>query len=682
MKRLLDVLEPYVDEGAKIMLLLFFSLALVIFAISAIMGVFHRFPLDYGEAPLVDQAMRLGSGENIYRQDLTSPPYTISNYPPLYVLTLVPFVKIFGASFFPGRLISVLSTIAAAIFLNLIIKIFTKDRLAAIISTFLFLSVPYVVGWSTLLRVDMFALGLSLAGLYVLVRDPINKRDLLISALLLVAAIYTRQSYALAAPFAAFVWLWTKDQRRAVSLAAIVVGTSLVLFFILNILTRGGFYFNIVTANVNQFDLDRLTNWLKTIWRTAPILLIIGAVFLLLAPKRFRSWPLLAPYLLGAFLAALTIGKIGSNINYLLEFFAALCFATGAFIAWSSERRWLRILILILLTMQTGQFIQTSLNEPIESLKWRLKPGKELDDLEWIVNTADDQVLADEFMGMITLQDKPLYLQPFEMTQLANAGLWDQTALLERIQNRDFSIILIHHFMQYPVYKERWTPEMLESITENYQPTDFLADTVVYKPRDSQDIEAIAVSACPGAPWQLPTRGDLGMWWISYQLNFMGEGYENSEPVYAVADGLLMRGQDWNDAVAIQHDDPLNPGEYVWSFYGDMSSAIGESFVSQEFPTNSAGVPVKSGQLLGYQGMWSGSPGMPIWAHLRFAVVEAQDDGTFPSGFMGLANASEPQSNQVQTRVTMDPSPYLGTVRSRIMGEPAWLPPVCNEDNP
>ena len=240
MKRLLIVLEPYVDEGAKIMLLMFLSLAVVIFAVNAAMALFHRYPLDYGEAPLVDQAMRLAAGQNIYRQDLSSPPYTISNYPPLYVLSLVPFVKLFGPSFLVGRVISILSSLASAIFLARIIYFYTQDRMAAVTTGTLFLAVPYVVGWSPLLRVDMLALALSLAGLYVLARGSATQRDLVISALLLVGAIYTRQSYALAAPLAAFVWLWTHDRRRAIGLAALVGGLSLVLFFALNILTRGG----------------------------------------------------------------------------------------------------------------------------------------------------------------------------------------------------------------------------------------------------------------------------------------------------------------------------------------------------------------------------------------------------------------------------------------------------------
>jgi len=686
MKRWLAVLRPHIKDGAKIMLLLFLSPAAVIFFSHALMAVFHQYPLDYGEAPLVDQAMRLAAGQSIYRPGISSPPYTIANYPPLYPLSLAPFVKLFGPSFLAGRLISILCALASAAFLALIIYTPSQDRIAAITTGLLFLAIPYVVGWSSLLRVDMLALALSTAGLYVVARWPTTRRGLVVSALLLVAAIYTRQSYALAAPLAAFVWLWTHDRRQALGLAALVGGLSLLLFLVLNVLTRGGFLFNIVTANVNEFDIERVQHKWRELRQAAPILLVLGGAFLFLAPRRVRTWPLLAPYLIGACLSAVTIGKIGSNVNYLLELSAALSLVAGAFVAWNREHHWLRAALLVLLALQTGLLMQATLRGPVEGLKWRVLPARDPDDrdfenLDWVIKSADGPMLADEFMGLMTLQNKPLYIQPFEVTQLAHAGVWDQTPLLESIRRQEFPAILIHHSMGYPVYQERWTPEMLLAITQNYAPTDLWAETIVYRPR-VEGSEPAELEACPDAPWRLPTRSDMGMWWISKQLAFMGQGYENSVPVYAVADGLLTRRTDWRDAVAIQHEDPLRSGEKVWTFYGGMASGWGhESFVVQDFPPGSKGVPVKRGQLLGYQGQWFGQPGMSIWVHLHFAVLPAMADGSFPAEIVWLVAEEEPLPDGSELERPLDPSPYLGTVGSVVMGRPTWMPLRCRPPN-
>jgi hypothetical protein len=86
-------------------------------------------------------------------------------------------------------------------------------------------------------------------------------------------------------------------------------------------------------------------------------------------------------------------------------------------------------------------------------------------------------------MGMLTMNERPLYLQPFEVSQLANAGMWDQQPLLDEISNQMFDGVLIHHFGPWPVHRERWTAEMLELIEAFYRPVKTLAGTVVHIPQ-------------------------------------------------------------------------------------------------------------------------------------------------------------------------------------------------------
>jgi len=667
----LSVLDLFQD-GAKAMLLVFLAMAILIFALHQLLAVLHRYPLDYGEAPLVDQAMRLAAGgstgevaqapRNIYRADLSTPPYTISNYPPLYVLALAPFIAIFGPNFWAGRLISIISALAAGLFLARMVREQSRSRFAGMVAAGVFWTMPYVVHWSSLLRIDLLALALSMAALYLFVRRPEAPSTLIGGGLLLVAAIYTRQSYALAAPLAAFVWLWLRvGWRRALILAALVAGVGLTLFLVLNILTGGGFFFNVVTANVNEFGWNRLTDNLETLARDAPFLLLLGAVSLGAMPalgitgrRGHPHWPLVVPYLVGAFLSSLTIGKIGSNVNYFLELCAALSLAAGTWIAWAgtvAERRWrgwLQVALILLLTLQAGWLMRTTLGEYVPRLRERRGATALLEDLEWEVahtgGPGEGPVIGDEYMGLVTLQGWPLYIQPFEMTQLAEAGLWDQTNFVEEIRDGTFDMILIHYFPGYDVYKERWTPDMLSAVQHAYAADRMYADTRLYRPRAGS---SAPVERCPDAPWRVPTSGHLGIQWDEGRFDFFGWGNEDGVPVYAVADGLLMRREEWNDRVAIQHDDPLRPGEKIWSYYTHLAGANGmASYVSEEFPPGSASVPVQAGQLLGHQGRWSGQPSRPMWVHLQFAVVRAGEAGSFPEE-MGVED-------------TLDPSPYLG----------------------
>src|SRR5574341_152314 len=93
----LDVsFSTFLEDGARIMFYLFAGLALIICIGYQSGAVKFPYSMDYGEAPLVDQAMRLAAGQNIYRADISTPPYTISNYPPLYVGLLALSIKLFG----------------------------------------------------------------------------------------------------------------------------------------------------------------------------------------------------------------------------------------------------------------------------------------------------------------------------------------------------------------------------------------------------------------------------------------------------------------------------------------------------------------------------------------------------------------------------------------------------------
>ena len=665
MTNLLGKLDSYLfsplESVLQKLLPLLLGAAALIFFVYHIFAISHRYPLDYGEAPLVDQAIRLGNGGNIYCTNLDTPPFTISNYPPLYLVSMIPFLKLFGPGFWAGRLISTLSALAAGVFIWLIICRLTQDRLAGWISGLIFLAFPYVVGWSGLARVDLLALAFSLGGLKLLTEQPLSRSRFIGGGILLVAAIFTRQSYALAAPFAAIVWLLLNTNpsaegkgkgrpllvglRQAILLALLVAGLSLALFGLLHVLTRGGFYFNIVTANVNEFGMDRLKWNLTRIRQLATPLLYSGAFSLLLLPRWNRAWGIAAPYLIGASLSALTIGKIGSNVNYFLELCAALSLVGGVLLAWSrnTKSHTLRVIVLAMLIFQTSRLILTTRRENIYDLKHRFSFTGELQQLENVVAEAAGPMLADEYMGLITLQDRPLVLQPFEVTQLAWAGVWNQQPLIESISRQEFSLVLIHYFPEYPVYKERWTKEMLDAISRYYVPTESFAYTTVYRPMGYD----VPKESCPNAPWLLPTYGLMGVQWKEGGLDFHGWGNEGEVPVYAVADGLLTRLPNRVDAVAILHPDPLRPGKKVWTVYADMGGMDGvKSHVLPGFPPGTKDLPVRAGQLLGYQGKWSGRAMWPTGIHLHFAIVQAAVNDAFP----------EP----LTPADLLDPSLYLG----------------------
>lgn len=464
-------------------LLLVLAVAAGLFVADGVRVIRFPYPMDYGEGPLLDQTQRLGRLENLYRADLAAPPYTVSNYPPVYPVVLSPLGRFWGPAFWYGRLLSWLSVVAAAIFLGLIVQALTRDRLAAVMAGLALLAFPPVAYWSSLYLVDALALALSLGGIWRVVRRPAGRVTVPTAALLLVAAIYTRQSYGVAAPLAACVWLGQATSwRRALALAALTGGLGAGLFLALEAATGGGFSFNIVFANLNAYQAGSLVRYLTDVWALMPFALAVVAAFLLLAPWfRVPSWWLVAPYVFGAVVSALTIGKVGSNVNYLIELGAGVSLSIGAMLAWQRPRRAVRAAIALFLALDMALVVLASPYRTVTHV--RLRQGEEARHLLDVIHRAPGIVLADEDMGLLPLDGRPIFFQPFEMTQLARAGRWDQRSFVGEIERQAFAAILIYRIPEVPLHRQRWTDEMLGAIERRYVVEERVGPTEVYRPR-------------------------------------------------------------------------------------------------------------------------------------------------------------------------------------------------------
>lgn len=450
-------------------------------------AIVFPYTLDYGEGPLLDQAVRLARFENIYHRDLSQPPYTIANYPPLFPLIQAPFVWIFGPALWYGRALSSLSVLLAAIFIGLTIYTLTRRSEAGIVAGLVLLAIPYTLFWGVLNRVDSLALGLSLAALYVVVRWGEKRQGLVGTAILLSLAIFTRQSYALAAPLAAFTWLLRQPARkRAFELALWTGGFTLVLMGGMYLASGGGFFTNIVTANVNPFSWETVRNNFTTIRNQMTVFFLFGIVFLgvgWVRQLRTPAWWLIAPYLVGATLSGMTIGKTGSNINYLMELAAALSLLAGAGLAWSRERRWSIALALVLLVVQVGGLQRWTANDHQGWSKEHLAQTDDQATMDRRIRQAQGVVLADEYMAAVPLAGKPLHFQPFEFKQMVTAGLWDEGPFLEQIRRQQFALIILYDPPSWNSRRERWTPMQLQAIEANYMVDGRWAEALFYIPR-------------------------------------------------------------------------------------------------------------------------------------------------------------------------------------------------------
>lgn len=446
------------------------------------------FPLDYGEGPILDQTLRLAQFENIYRNSFASAPYTVSNYPPLFQLIQVPLAWIVGPAFWYGRLISILSAVGAAGLIGLILNALTSDRLAAAMGGLTLLAFPYLLQGSVLNRVDALALALSLGGLYATVRWPSHRQGPWVAGLLFTATAFTNPRYALTAPLTAFVWLWHLEHpRQAFRLVAIVTGSCLGLFLSLNLFTQGGFYLNTVLANLTSFSWDTVTSYLLNLYLHAGYLVIGCLVFIIIERlgEATRSWTLVVTYCLGAAFMTLAAGMANSSANDLFEVVAALCLASGAFIAWAGESYWFKALLVFVLAVQINVLIDWSRQDYIPAHMSKIADTREIEQLAEYVRAAQGPILADEYMGLIPLNGRRLYFQPIEYKQLQAANLWSDAALIAAIQREEFSVILLYLPRRWSAaITSHWSPALRDNIYAHYRWERTLAETLIYLPQE------------------------------------------------------------------------------------------------------------------------------------------------------------------------------------------------------
>lgn len=484
--------QPTLPDLALLVILMVVvaGLAQALVAYLSVAGDALRFPypLDYGEGPVLAQTMQLARGEVMYPARLDQAPYNVANYPPLFHLIQLPFALANGPAFWYGRAISMIAALASALFVGLIVHRLTGDGLASAVSGLLLLAFPHIAMWSMFNRVDTLGLALVLAALYVVLRWPSRALGIGLAAALFVAAVLTKPTFALAGPATAFAWLWFDQRlrRQALALIGVVAAASAVIYLALDLATGGGFLLNVIAANANEFALYRVVEAFINIFVHASFLLIAGFVYFVVerTTERTRSWSFALAFLLFSAASAMFVGKAGSSMNYLYELVAAICVLTGAAMAWLGRNPWLRVAALAVVALQVSDLNEWTQESYLAVTTSRMQLQRETEQLSALMRDAKGDVLADEFMGLLPINDKRIYIQPFEFTQLGMAGRWSDAQLIERINRRAFPAIALYEPMGQPaLITTRWPKPVREAIYANYEMTGRLAEALIYTPK-------------------------------------------------------------------------------------------------------------------------------------------------------------------------------------------------------
>lgn len=466
-----------------------------LFFITDIQRVLYPYFIDYGEGPVLEQAYRLAHGLPIY-QGFQGPPWLVANYPPLFQLLLAPFTLLFPPTFFFGRGLATLSAVVSGVLAGAIVYRLTRSRFAGLVTCLAFLGLYPIREWSGFARVDGFGLALVLGGLFALTfylpdGPPVttsdgageaSKASLVVALLLLVAGGYTKQSLLLSGPAAACLYLLARSWRTAILFGATLVGIVVGLALVLQMLTGGYFLLDVVTANANTLSSSAALSFDGRLWRVEHNLFYASAAVLAYLAWKRRGI-MVAAFAIFSLSSLVTIAKVGSAVNYYFELEAGLAMLLGLGVGYLAAHRGLPVrlvqaALLLAIAWQANALYQTD-RAGVLAISDQLAQKRIADEVVLDrIRAANGPVVGDDAMGALYLLGRPIEIQPFEYSRLAIEGKWDQQPFVETLAQRRYALVVF----TTRAMRGRYTPEMLQTIEDNYAPVAVAGGIEIWAP--------------------------------------------------------------------------------------------------------------------------------------------------------------------------------------------------------
>lgn len=445
----------------------------------------YPYQVDFGEGFLLFSAESFSQGKSIY-QDISQFPYIPALYPPVYPLICAAFTKIIGVNFLVGRSLSFISAILTCLFIYLIV-VRSAPKYVALISSLLFLASPYVMVWSLLYRVDTMALLFSFIGIYIILRYE-NSRLIYLSVFFFLLSVFTKQTL-ISAPLAASFYLLVKNPRNAVIFSGLFIIIGIIIFELLNHLTDGQFYIHLFTHHTFiDFSFRRAYSMYREFFFNHKFLFIFAfsCATYMLSTKKLS---LFLFYFIFALITSITVGKTGSGVNYFMEVIAISCVLFGFMVEEINRKlRQDSIFQILVAAILAVQFVPNVHYLYIYSNIQDVKFGRKITDY---VRQSTGDILTED-AGFAVLNGKVPVTEPFMAAQFSKNGLWDQSQLLNRLRNKNFSLAILktnlndaeYENLENPIY---FTKEILTELKNNYKLVDQQGRYYIYKPSYRQD---------------------------------------------------------------------------------------------------------------------------------------------------------------------------------------------------
>jgi hypothetical protein len=417
---------------------------------------------DFGEGPLLGVGVRVAQGLSAY-PPATELPYVISPYGPLPYYLAGLLVKLFGVSFTEPRVLVVISGMWCAAMIALLAHHWGGGRVVSLGCGLFYLSRPVVERCLPLFRVDLVGLALSLTGLYFFVK---SKRWYL-SVPFFLSALFCR-FLLVSAPLACFLYaVYRKEIRKASWFATSNITLGALAFLWAQRQTRGWFAFHTFWANAGHpFSLSQAIDQLQGELAGECFLVVLAlALAWFLRSRPGVSLPL--TYLGLSFLTCLTVGKMGANVNYFLEWQGAVCLCAGLAYQFLRATSDYSRVVYAVLPATLAAMLLLSLHSP--------KPDSDIDAgcrqaYKYVEDDPGERILSENPGAVVMAGKSSLVFEPFLWTrQVVNKG-WPDTEIVNLIRSRQIDLIVLGTpAIKGTMRDERWPNSVEDAIQQNYQ---------------------------------------------------------------------------------------------------------------------------------------------------------------------------------------------------------------------
>lgn len=500
------------------------------------------FPFDYdqGEGFELYDAIRLARGEGIYLDNAQFPFYS-GNYPPVYRLMLAPFIWLFGPSLWVGRAVAFACSLVIGVLIFVAARrLWRVERggwsatshlhpplstLIPLLAALAFFAANYVYHVGPLARAHLSMVMFAFAGILCLdaafdarrttkddgrpwsfIRRPSSLAALGVTLLLLAGFTKLQAVDALVAGFGYLLIRKPKWFAVALVVSASVTG---VIVFVMNAASAGQFWLNVISANVNDYDIAITWKTYAQWFQLQGVLIVCSVIFVIwdliaaVKARSFRPITIWSMYFVAASAMGMLTGKWGAGPTYLIAAIAASCVCmvgllgrVGNWLSVIGNGRIANYQLPITVALATGLFFWQALlnvhlptsgrvfgaiagiigvaDEPSSyppypyydsvgytQLGHLLDPADAANGWELVnvIRAVEGPVWSEEAM-LTLLAGKDVVTNPTQLFNLSKNGMLDTSRMIEMIERREFGAIIFRALF-YP-------DDVKEAIGRNY----------------------------------------------------------------------------------------------------------------------------------------------------------------------------------------------------------------------